>query len=66
MSDWDWDLNNIMRFDRIGDFYFCKMRTIIIKDIEKKSKNKNKKVKSKVINCLLIFIFVFFCSNKTI
>lgn len=30
---------------KIDDFYYYKMRTIIIKNIKEKSKNKNKEIK---------------------
>lgn len=65
MTDWGLNLDSAMRFEKGGNFCLYKIRTIIIKNTKKKSKNKNKEVQPKIMNCFLICVLISFCPDKT-
>ncbi len=64
MIDGSTDLSSIMRLKKRSDLWLSKMRTVIIKNADGKSKNKGKRIESKVINSFLACSFIPFCSYK--
>lgn len=58
------NLRVVIIFKKCSNFYFCKMKIIIKKNIEEKPKNKSKKIKSKIMNSFLVCRFITSCLYK--
>ena len=57
-------MHNAVIFEKNNNFYFCKIKTFIIKNIKEKFKHKSKKIKSKIIYDLLVCRFITFYIYK--
>lgn len=64
MTDRSSNLNGAMIFEKRGNFWSHKMRTIIIKNRKEKFKNKNKRIEPKIMNNFLISRLIIFCPYK--
>lgn len=58
MTNRSLDLNDAMRFEKDNNFCSHKIRAIIIKNVQKKTKDWNQEVWSKIMNCFLIYRFI--------